>query len=95
MTTSKVLRAGIVAVFVALAAGWLVGQRTTTTPGPSTSGTAQVAAGSLDDLLMDLQLVPLDGQRPKPFALQSLDGPRMTLADFAGRPALLYFWATW
>ena len=54
-----------------------------------------VAAGSLDDLLMDLELVPLGGQAPKPFALQSLDGPRVTLADFAGRPALLYFWASW
>ena len=59
------------------------------------SGPAVVVAGSLDDLLMDLQLVPLDGQAPKPFALQSLDGRRVALADFAGRPALLYFWATW
>jgi len=54
-----------------------------------------VTAGSLDDLLMDLQLVPLDGQRPKPFALPSLDGRRVALADLAGKPALLYFWATW
>lgn len=60
---------------------------------PGTS--AQVVAGSLDDLLMDLQLVPLDGQTPKPFALESLDGRRVALADLAGRPALLYFWATW
>ena len=58
-------------------------------------GNAQVAAGSLDDLLMDLQLVPLDGQRPRPFTLESLDGKRVTLADLAGKPALLYFWATW
>jgi len=58
-------------------------------------GGAQVVAGSLDDLLMDLQLVPLDGQRPKPFDLPSLDGRRVALADLAGKPALLYFWATW
>ena len=56
---------------------------------------AMVVAGSLDDLLMDLQLVPLDGHAPKPFALDSLDGRRVALADFAGKPALLYFWATW
>jgi cytochrome oxidase Cu insertion factor (SCO1/SenC/PrrC family) len=62
---------------------------------PPANGGAQVVAGSLDDLLMDLQLVPLDGQAPKPFALESLDGRRVALADLAGRPALLYFWATW
>lgn len=58
-------------------------------------GSTQVIAGSLDDLLMELQLVPLDGQTPKAFALESLDGKRVALADLAGRPALLYFWATW
>jgi cytochrome oxidase Cu insertion factor (SCO1/SenC/PrrC family) len=62
---------------------------------PRTGGSAAVVAGSLDDLLMDLQLIPLDGQTPKPFSLESLDGRRVALADFAGRPALLYFWATW
>jgi cytochrome oxidase Cu insertion factor (SCO1/SenC/PrrC family) len=58
-------------------------------------GGAQVVAGSLDDLVMDLGLVPLDGQAPKPFALESLDGQRVALVDLRGRPALLYFWATW
>jgi hypothetical protein len=53
------------------------------------------AGGSLEDLLMDLQLIPLDGQAPKAFSLESLDGRRVSLADLAGRPALLYFWATW
>ena len=80
---------------VAVVAGvWLAGglsMRKT----PGTSGSTQVVAGSLDDLLMDLQLLPLDGQTPKPFALESLDGRRVALADLAGRPALLYFWATW
>ena len=74
----------------------LVGAWYLTRPARSPSGSgAVVVAGSLDDLLMDLQLVPLDGQAPKPFALHSLDGRRVTLADLAGRPALLYFWATW
>ena len=84
---------GIGAVVV-VAGVWLAGglpMRTT----PGTSGSAHVVAGPLDDLLMDLQLLPLDGQAPKPFALESLDGRRVALADLAGRPALLYFWATW
>lgn len=56
---------------------------------------AQAFGGSLADLMMDLELVPMDGQAPKPFTLESLDGKRVALADLAGRPALLYFWATW
>jgi cytochrome oxidase Cu insertion factor (SCO1/SenC/PrrC family) len=75
------------------AAGWFA-IRAATRPASPTGG-AVVTAGSLDDLLMDLQLVPLDGQAPKPFALESLDGRRVALADLAGKPALLYFWATW
>ncbi len=82
---------GIAAVAVVTAA-WLGGFVSRTASPPSGSA---VTAGSLDDLLMDLQLVPLDGQRPKPFALPSLDGRRVALADLAGKPALLYFWATW
>ena len=62
---------------------------------PPASGGSAAAGGSLDDLMMDLQLVPLDGQKPEPFSLPTLDGRRIALADLAGKPALLYFWATW
>jgi cytochrome oxidase Cu insertion factor (SCO1/SenC/PrrC family) len=77
-------------IIIVLVGAWLF-----TRPGAPTGGGAMVAAGSLDDLLMDLQLIPLDGQAPKPFILPSLDGRRVGLSDLAGRPALLYFWATW
>jgi cytochrome oxidase Cu insertion factor (SCO1/SenC/PrrC family) len=80
-------------VAVVLAGVWLavaVARQRASSP-PST----QVVAGSLDDLLMDLQLIPLDGRTPKPFTLEGLDGRRVALADLAGRPTLLYFWATW
>jgi cytochrome oxidase Cu insertion factor (SCO1/SenC/PrrC family) len=87
-----VLGVGVVAVV--LMGGWLAASLTTR-QAPSTSRSAEVVAGSLDDLLMGLQLIPLDGQTPRPFALESLDGRRVALADLAGRPALLYFWATW
>ena len=73
---------------------WLAGSLSTQTT-PATGRSAQVVAGSLDDLLMDLQLIPLEGQAPKPFVLTSLDGRRVALGDYAGRPVLLYFWATW
>ena len=85
---------GIGVVVVALAVVWFTTRSAVTSPPPPRGG-AQVVAGSLDDLLMDLQLVPLDGQAPKPFALESLDGRRVALADLVGKPALLYFWATW
>jgi hypothetical protein len=50
----------------------------------------------LDDLLFDLQLVPMTGQVPPPFELERLDdGKKTTLAEHRGRPVLLYFWATW
>ena len=82
---------GIGAVAV-VGAAWLAGLAPRT--GSSPDGSV-VVAGTLDDLLMELQLVPLEGQRPKPFALPSPDGRRVALSDLAGRPALLYFWATW
>jgi hypothetical protein len=82
---------GVVAVVTGV---WVAGRLSTRTV-PDTSRSTQVVAGPLDDLLMDLQLLPLDGRTPKAFALESLDGRRVALADLAGRPALLYFWATW
>ena len=56
---------------------------------------AAVSAEKVDDLLFDLQLVPLDGKAPAPFTLPSLDGKRVSLSDFKGQVVLLYFWATW
>jgi cytochrome oxidase Cu insertion factor (SCO1/SenC/PrrC family) len=57
---------------------------------------AMAADKVLDDLLFDLQLVPLEGQTPPPFELERLgDGKKVTLAEHRGRPVLLYFWATW
>lgn len=61
----------------------------TTTP-------AAAANKALDDLLFDLQLVPLEGQTPPAFELERLsDGKKVTLAEHRGQPVMLYFWATW
>jgi cytochrome oxidase Cu insertion factor (SCO1/SenC/PrrC family) len=93
---AKLTLASLVAVVVVGAGVWLgSGVPTRDAARPSPSFGAQVVAGSLADLMMDLELIPLDGQTPKPFTLESLDGKRVALAALAGRPALLYFWATW
>jgi hypothetical protein len=65
-------------------------------PGPSGSaGPATSLAGDLNAHFRALNIVPLDGAPAATFALPALAGQRVSLADFAGRPVLLYFWATW
>jgi hypothetical protein len=53
------------------------------------------AADPLDGALRDLELIPLAGRTPPAFALATLDGRTMGLAEARGRPVLVYFWATW
>ncbi len=50
-----------------------------------------LSAQELEDLLWDLQIVPLD-EPSLPFTLEALDGGRRSLAEFLGRPVMLYFW---
>ena len=56
---------------------------------------APSAAATLDDLLFDLQFVPLDSRAAPTFTLSGLDGTPVSLTQFKGRVVLLYFWATW
>ena len=60
------------------------------------TGPAIAADKVLDDLLFDLQLVPLEGQVPPAFELERYsDGKKVSLVEHRGRPVMLYFWATW
>jgi thiol-disulfide isomerase/thioredoxin len=82
----------VLALALAFASGWLARSMRETAraaPGPAT------AAASIDGLQMDLDVIPLDNVRARPFSLTAFDGRTVGLADLAGRPALLYFWATW
>ena len=53
------------------------------------------AAVELEDLLRDLQLLSTDNDSAPGFTLEDLNGTKVSLSQFQGRPVLLYFWATW
>jgi cytochrome oxidase Cu insertion factor (SCO1/SenC/PrrC family) len=56
--------------------------------------TSSVAA-DLDLLMQEFRVAPA-GLKPAPaFSLKSLDEKTVALAEWRGRPVLLYFWATW
>lgn len=50
-----------------------------------------LSAQDLEDLLWDLQIVPLEDAAP-PFTLEALADGRRSLTEFRGRPVMLYFW---
>ena len=74
---------------MALAAGLLLAALLVA-PGP-----AWAAGAELEDLLFDLHLIPLGGETPPAFTLEALDGKKVALGDYRGKPVLLYFWASW
>jgi hypothetical protein len=51
-------------------------------------------AADIEDLLWDLQIVPLEGLPAPGVALDALDGRRIALADLRGKVVFLYFWMT-
>ena len=55
---------------------------------------AGAQAADLEDLLWDFQVAPLDAAPAAPFALEALDGRRLSLAGLRGRAVLLYFWSS-
>jgi hypothetical protein len=68
------------------------------TAAPNAGGGASGAPAStpMERLLTPLNISPLIGRDPPPLMLARLaDGKKVTLAEFRGRPVLVYFWATW
>src|SRR5262245_33618212 len=61
----------------------------------ATAGRGGETALAVDGLLEQLEIIPMAGRLAPPFTLDTLEGARFRLADHSGRPALLYFWATW
>jgi hypothetical protein len=52
-------------------------------------------ADMVDDLLFELQFIPLDGAPAPAFTLTDLGGRPVSLAAQQGKVVLLYFWTTW
>jgi cytochrome oxidase Cu insertion factor (SCO1/SenC/PrrC family) len=51
-------------------------------------------ATNFDDLLWDLQIVPLDSEPAPAFTLPTIEGHTLSLTDLRGRVVMLYFWKT-
>ena len=59
-----------------------------TTPGKP--GTAQAPTADADS-----SEVPMRGKKAPAFTLTTIDGKKVSLSDYKGRPVLVNFWATW
>ena len=57
---------------------------------PEKQGSAAQSGTESDDLAPVMR-----GKQAPAFALTSLDGKKVSLADYKGRPVLVNFWATW
>jgi cytochrome oxidase Cu insertion factor (SCO1/SenC/PrrC family) len=53
------------------------------------------SATRLDDVMIDMNITPVEPQAPPPLNVEMLGGGRVTLADVKGHVVLVYFWATW
>ncbi|WP_305794655.1 TlpA disulfide reductase family protein [Granulicella sp. L46] len=60
------------------------------TPAPASSGTAQASPSDTDPAE-----VLMRGKKAPAFTLTTIDGKKVSLSDYKGRPVLVNFWATW
>jgi cytochrome oxidase Cu insertion factor (SCO1/SenC/PrrC family) len=58
-------------------------------------GSLPAQSRPIDDLMMDLNIAPLEPQPAPALAVTTMDGGRLTLADLKGQVVLVYFMATW
>lgn len=56
---------------------------------------AQPSSSAQDDTEVEDPGAKLRGKQAPGFTLSTLDGKKVSLADYKGRPVLLNFWATW
>jgi cytochrome oxidase Cu insertion factor (SCO1/SenC/PrrC family) len=49
----------------------------------------------VDDLMMDMNIAPLEPQAAPALTVTTLQGSRLALSDLKGHVVLVYFMATW
>lgn len=66
-------------------------------PLPTIAGAVPAQAAPLPQVTVDpsIPIGPQIGLRAPDFTLQTLDGQTLHLADLAGRPVVISYWATW
>ncbi len=57
--------------------------------------TVDISKLSANDILDRLGEGPKPGEKVPDFSVQRVDGKTVTLADYEGKPTVVYFWATW
>ena len=60
-----------------------------------TPATLPAQSRALDDLMMDLNIAPLEPQVAPPLNVTTLEGGKLSLTDLKGQAVLVYFMATW
>ena len=65
-------------------------------PEISARATGAAEPKQLDDLMMDLNIAPLEPVAAPALVVSTVEGGgRVSLAEMKGRAVLIYFWATW
>jgi len=73
----------VILLAIGLGGAWILYSQAVTTGGVTGGDAAALAPA------------PVAGHPAPDFALQTLDGETVRLSDFAGKPVLVNFWATW
>jgi hypothetical protein len=65
------------------------------TAGAIAPGAPRAQGKALEDLLVDLNITPLEPQAAPALVVTTIEGDKLSLADMKGQAVLLYFMATW
>lgn len=77
--SSRLLWRGLIPLLLIVAGAWFIFRPAAVTENRATN----------------LEPAPRTGHPAPDFTLQTLDGQRVSLSDFQGRPVIVNFWATW
>jgi thiol-disulfide isomerase/thioredoxin len=62
---------------------------------PACANSGKPGTAQLPPVEADSSEVPMRGKKAPAFTLRTIDGKKVSLSDYKGRPVLVNFWATW